>query len=278
MKKILIISAIVLSFLAIFFYFVPAFRGDILVTPTIDLGPLSIRWYGLMMAAAILTGYFVARKYSWRFGIDPKEVDNLAFWLVIAGLLGARLYYVAFAFDYFKANPSEIYKLWHGGMSIFGALIAGLIFLIFYSKSKAYTKFQVLDLVALCLPLSQAVGRFGNFFNQEAYGSATNLPWKMYIAVSGQYHHPTFLYEAILNLTVFFFLTRLVGKVKSGTIALAYLILYSLIRFFIEPMRQDSVFISGFRVDQVTAFVLIVIAVIWFLRILRRTERIEKTG
>ena len=260
---------IVLGFLAIFFFFIPVFRGDILVSPTIDLGPLNIRWYGLMMATSILVGYFIARKHSWRFGIDANEVDNLAFWLVIVGLIGARLYYVIFAFDYFRESPMEIYKLWRGGMSIFGALIAGLIFLVFYSKSKAYTKYQLLDLVALSLPISQAVGRFGNFFNQEAYGKATNLPWKMYVAASGQYHHPTFLYEALLNLIVFLVLVKMVGKVKSGTIAFAYLILYSLIRFFIEPLRVDSVFIYGFRVDQATAFVLIVIAGIQFLRLNR---------
>ncbi len=272
MKKSIFFFGVVLAFTTIFFYFVPAFRGDIQVHPVIDLGPIVIRWYGLLMAISILIGYFMARKYAWRFGIDRKEIDNLTFGLVIAGIIGARLYYVIFAFDFFWSNPAEIYKLWHGGLSIYGAIIAGLIFVWYYCRHTAYGRFQILDLLALSLPLSQAIGRFGNFFNQEAYGIVTGLPWGLYIDSDRQYHHPVFLYEAVISVVSFFLLRRMLGQVKSGVIALIYLILYSLGRFFIEPLRVDSVFVLGFRADQMVAFIMIVVAILSLLRLNSKSQ------
>lgn len=272
-NKILVGLVLIIAVLAIFFYFIPAFGGKIEIKPFVDLGAVIVRWYGLIMAGSILTGYFVARKYSWRFGIDKREIDNITFWLAVVGILGARLYYIIFAFDYFLEHPNEIYKIWHGGLSIYGALITGLVYIIFYSRNKAYTKYQLLDLVALSLPLAQALGRFGNFFNQEAYGNVTNLPWKMYVSSDRQYHHPTFLYESIASVLIFFLLSRMLGKVKTGVITFTYLGLYSLARFFIEPMRVDSVFVAGFRADQVIAFVFVVIAALGFLGLVAVEKR-----
>lgn len=252
---------------AIFLFFIPAFKGNIQPNPIISLGIFNLKWYGLILALSILSAYLIARKNSWRVGIGREEVDSLTFWLVLAGLLGARAYYVLFDWPYFSAHPSEIYKIWHGGLSIYGALIGGLIFVLVYSRKKAYDKFQLLDLVALSLPLAQAIGRFGNFLNQEAYGYPTALPWGMYIAATKQFHHPTFLYEVFWNAVVFLILLKLIGRFKNGSLAFAYLGLYSLGRFFIEPLRVDSVFIAGFRVDQVVAFVAVVFSVGMFFRL-----------
>lgn len=208
----------------------------------------------------------MARINSWRFGIDKNEVDNLAFWLVIVGILGARIYYILFDLDYFLANPDEIYQIWHGGQSIYGSIIAGSVFLVLYARKKAYSKFQVLDLVALSLPLSQAIGRFGNFFNQEAYGTPTALPWKMFISKENAFVHPTFLYEALGLVVMYLVLRKLLGKFPQGVLAFSYLAGYSLIRFFVEPLRTDSVFINGFRADQIVAFLVICFSfvMIWF--------------
>ncbi|MBX4204827.1 MAG: prolipoprotein diacylglyceryl transferase [Candidatus Doudnabacteria bacterium] len=269
-------SAIVLAMALVFFVFAPAFAGKIAIPSQINIGKFGLRFYGLILASGILIGYFIARKFSWRFGISKSEVDDIAFWITIIGLIGARIYYVVFEWDLFSHNISEVYKIWHGGLSIYGALISGLIFILIYGRHKAYSMYQLLDLAALSLPLAQAVGRFGNFFNQEAYGLPTNLPWKMYVDISNRplqfkdsnFFHPAFLYEAILNCIIFFILTKLlVGKVKSGVLAFTYLGLYSLGRFFIEGIRLDSSYLGGIKVDQLTAIIGVMAAGIFiFLR------------
>ena len=255
-------STAVLAIVIIYFVFIPAFQGRLFIQPQIDLGKFSIRLYGITMALAILLGYWVAKKYSWRFGINSAEVDDIAFWITIVSLIGARIYYVVFEWHYFSGNPGEIYKIWHGGLSIYGALIAGLLFIWWYTRHKAYSIFQLLDLAALSLPLAQALGRFGNFFNQEAFGLPTNLPWKMfvdpvnrpYLYRDSNFFHPTFLYEALANVLIFLVLSKkLMGKVKPGVLAFVYLGLYSFFRFFIEAIRLDSSYLFGIKVDQITA-------------------------
>ncbi len=262
----LIITSCVIAALAVFFFFIPAFAGDIVINPTIDLGKFEIRWYGLIMAVAILCSYLVGRKHAWRFGISKEAWDEYCFWLVIVGVLGARFYSVIFSLDYYNKYPNEIYQIWHGGLAIYGGVIAGLIFTYFYARRKAFTFFHLFDLVALSLPLGQAIGRFGNFINQEAYGNVTDLPWKMYVEADKKFHHPAFLYEAILSVIIFVILYKLLGRVKSGIIGLAYLLLYSLGRFFIEGIRMDSFWVGNFRVDQIIAFVLVVVCGFLILR------------
>ena len=279
-------SGLILAAVLILFLFVPAFAGKLMIPAELTFGNFSIRLYGITMASSILIGYVVARKFSWRFGISATEVDDLAFWLTIIGLVGARLYYVIFDWNFFSADHTEIYKVWHGGLSIYGALIAGFLFIIWYSRKKAYSWLQLLDLVALGLPLAQALGRFGNFFNQEAYGLPTNLPWKMYIAPfnrpvayrSFSYFHPTFLYEAIASVIIFMILrNRLVGKVRPGVLAFSYLGMYSIVRFFIEGIRLDSSYIYGIKVDQVTAvFGLVVAGIFIFARSKKFIPKIDK--
>ncbi|MBI2607507.1 MAG: prolipoprotein diacylglyceryl transferase [Candidatus Doudnabacteria bacterium] len=265
----------------VYFFFVPAFAGKIIISPVIDLGIFTIRWYGLMIALAVLTGFLVARKYAWKFGIDARQLTDFAFWLVIVSGIGARLYFVIFEFNYFVRNPLEIVEIWHGGISIYGAVISGFVFAFFYARRKAYSSWQLMDLTALSLPLAQAVGRFGNFFNQEAFGLPTNLPWKMFVGrnnrplefVDADFFHPTFLYEAIWNVIVFFVLLKLVGRHKSGVLAFAYLMSYSLGRFFIEGIRLDSALIMGFRSDQVIALIIFLFAGFMIYRLSRTPQQ-----
>jgi len=259
---------------SIYYIFIPAFAGTLEVSPVIGIGEFQIRWYGLTMAAAILAAYLISRHQSWRFGISKTDIDDFTFWVILAGLVGARAYHVLFNLGYYSANWAESYKIWHGGISIYGAILAGLLFTYFYTRNKAYSFSQLFDVMALGLPLGQAVGRLGNFFNHEAFGLPTSLPWKMY--VPGEYRpaqflqenffHPAFLYEIILNLVIFFILQKLVGKTKSGVLGWIYLGLYSLGRFFVESLRLDSMFYQGLRVNQVAAILLVVVSGIVILR------------
>lgn len=273
-------SALVLAVVLIIFVFIPAFAGRLFISPQINFGHFAIRLYGITIALAVFVGYLVARRHAWRFGVSSEGVDDVAFWITIVSILGARIYYVAFNWQLFSGNISEVYKIWHGGISIYGALIAGLIFLIVYARFKTYSIYQLSDLAALALPLAQAVGRFGNFFNQEAYGTPTNLPWKMYIEPINRtvaykdysFFHPAFLYEAILNVIIYFVLTKVfLGKVKPGMLAFCYLGLYSVGRFFIEGIRLDSSYIHGIRVDQITAVVGVLASGVMLIFLYRKT-------
>lgn len=278
MKKFIWPVLILAGILLIFFIFIPAFAGRLAIDPVIHLGLFNLRWYGVILATAILAAYFYIRKQAWRFGISQGDVDDYSFWVVILGILGARVYYVLFSWSYFVHNLSEIYQIWHGGISIYGGVLVVLLFTYFYARKKAYRFNQLFDLAACGLPLAQAIGRFGNFINQEAFGTPTSLPWKMYVEpahrpvslIQYNFFHPAFLYEAILDLAVFFVLRKLAGKSRSGLIGWTYLGLYSLGRFFVEGIRLDSFFLKGFRVDQLIAIMLVIISGIMIFRIQRK--------
>ena len=266
----------------IIFFFAPAFRGDNEITPVIQLGTFGFRYYGLIIGTAVVVSYFVARNNAWRFGIAKDEVDKFSFWAIIVAFISARLYFVIFDYGYYFENPSEIVKIWNGGLSVYGALIGGVIFTILYARGKIFSAWQLLDLAALALPLGQAIGRFGNFFNYEAYGSPTNLPWRMFVPeefrgvfLPAEYFHPTFLYEATADILIFASLWLWRGKIKSGNLFLIYLMAYSAIRFAIEPMRLDSVFVMGFRADQIMA--LIVFLTAGSILVIRRLKEVKKT-
>ncbi|MDP4001239.1 MAG: prolipoprotein diacylglyceryl transferase [bacterium] len=279
-RKIIATSLILVSLGLVYFFFVPAFQGKIIVTPIINLGFFSVRWYGLIMALAVLSGFLIARKNAWKFGIEAKQVADFVFWMVIISGVGARLYFVLFEFGYFFHNPIEIFKVWNGGISIYGAIITGFVFTFFYARRKGFSQFQLLDLTALSLPLAQAVGRFGNFFNQEAFGNPTELPWKMFVSLGNRPHqfadssffHPAFLYEALWNLVVFYLLMKLIGKHRSGMMAGIYLILYSFGRFVVEGIRLDSQLIFGLRVDQIVAVVVFVGGGLFVLKLWRVSQ------
>jgi len=276
MKRLFLTLSIgIFLFLAIDFFFLPVFRGSLIISPSINFGIFTIRWYGVILAAAILAGFFLARKYSWTFGISEKEIDDLSFWLVLTGILGARIYYVLFSFSYYLNAPSEIIKIWHGGLSIYGGLIAGFGFLFFYTLRRAYSFYQLSDLIVLALPISQAIGRLGNFVNLEAFGLPTNLPWKMFVDqahrpfeyIGYSFFHPAFLYEILLNLFVFVALFFLKTRFKNGILTYIYLALYSFGRFFIESIRLDSFFVLGYRADQIVALIIFVFSIFMIVRI-----------
>lgn len=245
-----------------------------------QIGPLAIRWYGLLIATAVLLGTALAHREALRRGEDPDSLLNAIVVAVFSGLVGGRLYYVLFNWSYYGKHPFKIIAVWEGGLAIHGALIVGGLALILYCSKKRLPILRYLDIVAPSVVLGQAIGRWGNFFNQEAFGVPTDLPWKLYIdpyhrpphLQRYEYFHPTFLYESLWDLFVFLVLHFLLRKRlegKEGALALCYLGLYSLGRFFIEGLRIDSLMLGPFRVAQVMSVILIAGSSIGLLYLLR---------
>lgn len=240
------------------------------------VGPLAIRWYGLLTAIAflvVLNLMQVLLRIKYRDhnssaalkSFTDDDLSNYAIVILISALVGARLWFVALNLDYFSSNPIEIPQIWHGGQSIQGGMLGTVIgTFLFYRK-------QGVDLLAImvsAVPLGQAIGRWGNFFNEEAFGSVTSLPWGLYISHTGQYHHPTFLYESIWNILVFIAMIflNLKTKLSSLKIIACYLLFYSCGRLIIESIRTDSLLIAGFPAASLISGLCIFIALILLIR------------
>ncbi|HIP92441.1 MAG TPA: prolipoprotein diacylglyceryl transferase, partial [Thermotoga sp.] len=231
--------------------------------------------------------YYIARKRAEKEGVNPEHLDEVLIYGIISGVVGARIYYVAFRWDYYSKNLSEIFKIWHGGLAIHGAIIAAILTTFLYTKIKknvSFTFLQGLDLFTGVLPLGQAIGRWGNFFNYEAFGIPTDLPWKMFVPEKFRpiefkdqnFFHPTFLYESLWNFFTFYILTVYYKKYRKrfGEITALYLILYSIGRFFIENLRVDSLMFGNYRIARIISLVFIAIGII--LLIYLRSSRVEK--
>jgi len=237
------------------------------------LGSLQLHTYGLTFALAVLIAYLLGRKFSKNYGINAQQFDDIAFWALIIGFVSARIYYVIFYYQYFQNDFWEIFRTWHGGISIYGGIIGGAAAIYWIVKKHKLSLLKVLDVFALALPLAQAVGRIGNYINHEAFGLPTNLPWKIFIPVEFRpesysqysYFHPTFLYEMIWDIIVFLVVYFFAFKKKqnrgeksseAGFSAAIYLILYSFGRFWIEAIRLDSSYVFGFKLDQIVSILL----------------------
>ncbi len=242
----------------------------------IQIGPLFIHWYGIIMTTAFILGTALAYRHAKESGIDPEHVLNLLILIIPASIIGARLYYVLFSWENYSSNLLDIFAIWHGGLAIHGGLLGGFLAGYLYVKKYGLDFWKMGDIFAPSIILGQALGRWGNFFNQEAFGGPVS---KEYISrfpefiqeqmlIFGQYYHPTFLYESIWNLLVFAFLMfHRRRKHFSGQIMLFYLGLYSTGRFFIEGMRMDSLMLGPIRVAQLVSIILIILAVIvYFVR------------
>ena len=224
-------------------------------------GWFRLKWYGILIAAAVLIGINLSMRLGKSRNIDSESIADLAICLVLAAIPAARIYYVIFEWQTYSQRPEDIIKIWEGGIAIHGAIIGGTIAAIIYAKFKQLSFWQLADIVAPSLVLGQAIGRWGNFFNSEAFGSRTDLPWAVYIPQQNGYFHPTFLYESIWNLLVFTLLIWLFiddhrhHRLRTGSIFLVYLIAYSLGRFWIEGLRTDSLMFGSIRMAQVISLV-----------------------
>lgn len=234
--------------------------------PTLEIGPLNIRWYGLLIASAVLLALSLSQALAKYRKVNPDLVSDLAIWLVIAAIPAARLYYVLFQWDYYSQHPEQIIAIWQGGIAIHGAILGGLLAGLVFARLKRVSFWQLTDLVAPSLILGQAIGRWGNFFNSEAFGRPTNLPWRLFVPLGSrpigyenfEYFHPTFLYESLWDLGVFGLLMVLFfqyPQAKRGTLFLVYAIAYSLGRFWIEGLRMDSLMLGPLRIAQVVSLV-----------------------
>jgi phosphatidylglycerol---prolipoprotein diacylglyceryl transferase len=243
---------------------------------------VSIRWYGVLIASSMALGLWLAAREATRRGESPDDLLKAAEIALIGGLAGARLYYVLFNLDYYQTQPWwRMFAVWEGGLAIHGGLIGGLLAGGAYVWAKGLPLVTYLDIVAPSLALGQAIGRWGNFFNEEAFGGPTNLPWKLYISeprrppvlVDQQYFHPTFLYESLWNLGTFlilYFVLRRRFERAPGALFLAYLGLYSLGRFWVEGLRTDSLMLGSLRVAQLVSVAAVVVAAVGIPILLRR--------
>ncbi len=223
-----------------------------------------IRWYGVLIAAAIVLGLQLSRYLATYRRIKPDDISDLAIWLVIGAIPCARLYYVLFQWEYYSQHLDQVATIWRGGIAIHGAILGGMLAAMIFSRLKKISFWQLADLVAPSLILGQAIGRWGNFFNSEAFGDPTDLPWKLFIPPARRplayrnsaYFHPTFLYESVWNLMVLGILLALFfkfPKAKKGTLFLVYAVTYSLGRLWIEGLRTDSLMLGPLRIAQVVS-------------------------
>ncbi|HDC7694940.1 TPA: prolipoprotein diacylglyceryl transferase [Staphylococcus aureus] len=237
-----------------------------------NLGPLSVRWYGIIIAVGILLGYFVAQRALVKAGLHKDTLVDIIFYSALFGFIAARIYFVIFQWPYYAENPSEIIKIWHGGIAIHGGLIGGFIAGVIVCKVKNLNPFQIGDIVAPSIILAQGIGRWGNFMNHEAHGGPVSRAFleqlhlpnfiieNMYI--NGQYYHPTFLYESIWDVAGFIILVNIRKHLKLGETFFLYLTWYSIGRFFIEGLRTDSLMLtSNIRVAQLVSILLILISI-----------------
>ena len=243
---------------------------------------VSIRWYGVLIASSMALGLWLSAREAVRRAESPDDLLKAAEIALIGGLIGARLYYVLFNLDYYQTQPWwRIFAVWEGGLAIHGGLIAGLLTGGAYVWAKGLPLLTYLDIVAPALALAQAIGRWGNFFNEEAFGGPTDLPWKLFISeprrppayVDQQFFHPTFLYESLWNVGAFlilYFVLRRRLERAPGALFLAYLGLYSLGRFWIEGLRTDSLMLGSFRIAQIVSVTAVVVAVVGIPILLRR--------
>lgn len=231
----------------------------------LDLGPLVLRWYGILVVGGVLLAAWVAARYVGRKGENPDTLWDLLLWILLPSLIGARLYYVFIqsprgpdGLDYYLSNPWTILQIWTGGIHIFGAIILGGLSLILYARWQKLNLPLYLDAIGLGMPLGQAIGRWGNFINQELYGPPTTLPWglrideahriapfnNMALFPESMRFHPLFLYESLWNFIgfglIFWISRRFEDKLRPGDLMLLYLIWYPLGRFGIEFLRTDS--------------------------------------
>lgn len=236
-----------------------------------------IRWYGVIISFGLLMAILVAMKEAKRIGLKEDTILDLLLFAVPAAVIGARVYYVVFNLDYYKGDILRMLNFREGGLAIHGALIASIIVGIVFCKVKNIKFWKLADMAGPSIILGQAIGRWGNYVNQEAHGGPTDLPWG--IIINGQKVHPTFLYESLWNFLIFFFLMWYKKRKKvEGEVFLLYLALYSVGRFFIEGLRTDSLMFGEIRVAQLVSIATIIISIIIFV-ILRKnnvSNKVEK--
>ena len=240
--------------------FFPLFGLELDPPRSISLGPLTLHFYGIIIAVGLVLAVLYCCRRCPEFGIDADTLTDGVLYVTPFALICARIYYCVFAWDEFAGDPISVLYIWQGGIAIYGGVLGAVLGTAVFCRWRKISYTATLDLVSLGLLIGQAMGRWGNFFNREAFGAATELPWRMglFNQVTGayEYYHPTFLYESLWNIAGFVLLHFLSKRRKyDGQIALGYVAWYGLGRAFIEGLRMDSLYWGPFRVSQVLAAV-----------------------
>ena len=234
----------------------------------------NVYYYSLCILLGVIVAYILITREGKKQGLPKEFISDLIFYTLIIGILGARVYYCVFNLDYYLANPSEILKIYNGGLAIHGGVIAGLIFVYFYTKKKNVSFIKILDIVAPAVIIAQSFGRWGNFFNQEAHGGITtyqnlkNMHIPEFIIngmhIEGKYYYPTFFFESIWCLIGFIILmiARRNKNLRKGFQIGFYFIWYGIGRFFIEAFRTDSLMFFGLKIAQIVSLIGIIIGII----------------
>ena len=257
------------------------------MSPIIDLGIITIHWYSILIFIAILLGSNLAIKEAKRHGYNEDFMVNLLFLGVIFGIVGARVYYVIFNFDYYKDNLIEMFKVWNGGLAIHGGIIAGLISTMIICYKKKVNLIKILDYMVVGLIIAQAIGRWGNFFNGEAHGPLTTFAYLeglhlpqfiidgMYI--NGNYYIPTVLYESIWCVLGFIIMLVLRRRkfMKVGYLTSFYLVWYGFERFLVEGLRTDSLMFLSLKVAQLVSLLMVLIGICLFIYSLHKKIKYE---
>ena len=245
----------------------------------LSIGNIDIYWYAIIITFAIIVGFIWAKVNDGKYNVKYDEVFDLSLFMIPIAIISARAYYVIFNLDYYLKSPIEIFNLRNGGIAIYGALIGAVITIIIFCKIKKINMIDLMDYLAPIIPLSQAIGRWGNYINIEAYGRETTSFIKMQIIENGitKYVHPTFLYESIGNFILFFVLWK-ISKKRSfkGQIVCLYFIGYSFIRFFVEGLRTDSLMLGSIRISQLLSLILFFALLIVYTIILIRKRKVKK--
>lgn len=246
-----------------------------------EIGPFTIYWYGIIITSAFILGTILAYYHAAKTDIDPEHILNMLILIIPASIIGARLFQVLSLWEDYRSNPLEIIATWHGGLAIHGGLIGGFMVGYYYIRKHRLDFWKLADIYAPSIILGQAIGRWGNFINQEAYGSAVTRSFishfpdfiQRQMLIDGQYHHPAFLYESIWDLIIFIILMICLRRRHfKGQIMLLYLTLYSVGRFLIEELRLDSLMWGPFRSAQLLSVLIILACTLIYLFRLKKGD------
>jgi phosphatidylglycerol---prolipoprotein diacylglyceryl transferase len=249
----------------------PFFTGHIILPQSIHIGKVGIQFYGMLLGLGALAGYWLAMRRKQIYQISSEIADNIIFFALLGGFLGARLYHIISELPYYLVRPSLIIAVWNGGLSIYGAALGGALAIYLYQyygvKNRSLTNtLNILDWLTPSIIVGQIIGRFGNFVNYELYGSPTNWPWKMFVPQAFRnppyelnlYFHPLFLYEAAGSTMILVVLLKL--NLRGGRLFLTWLLLYNVMRFFLEFLRVGSITYGGIRVNAFVSLALVIIS------------------
>jgi len=246
-----------------------------------SIGSFELRWYSVCILIGILLGEFMALRRAKKHSIKEDYIYDLTLYGVIFGIIGARIFHVLYYYQHYFANISEIPKVWEGGLAIHGGILFGVITIYIYTKIKKLSFLKILDIFVPSLLIGQIIGRFGNYFNQEAFGTPTSLPWGIYISPEkrpmefAQFasFHPTFLYEGLWNALTLLFILYIEKKhtKRKGMVVGLYLICYGIGRSLIEYIRLDATFLGPLRFVHWISIILVIIGTILFKKSIRPT-------